>query len=1039
MSLSRKVVSRPVLAVIVFALVGIVGLYTIADLAIDLFPDVERPFLSVGASYSGASPESVEREVTEPLESALVNVSGLKQLTSSSNEGSSRLSLEFEYGVNLDEAINDIRDKLDRVQRTLPEEVDKPYIYKFDANQWPIMRIALRGNRPPEDLRSLGESIVKSRLEQLDGVAEASVTGGRSPIVRVELSQNRLDAYNLTITGVAQALAAHNLELGAGSIEEEDRAYNVRTMGGFQSLEDIANAQVAVRNGYRVRLADLGTVELGLSEKTSAVYINGESGVYIQIQKQSGTNSVKVADAIYTRLEDIKAVLPADVTLEIISDDTEQIRATISTLVSSALQGFLLAIAILFLFLRSLKSTLIIGISIPFSILVTMLAMHLAGITLNMMTLTGLILGVGMIVDASIVIIENIWQYRERGAKPHISAILGTDEMLKSVVAGNLTTICVFLPIIFFKGRLGMTGQMAQDMIFTIVIALFSSLLVALFLVPVLAGKWIPLETRREKPLKNRFVIALDRGLEGVLSFITRIYRFVLCGALRHRLTTILIVIGALGITAAALPRMSIYLMPGMADASVELSISLPIGTTLDKTEAIVREMEQVVLSEVEGWKSIIANAGSGRGPSGSYRGSISIQLPEADQQIDTIATIQEKLRPHFDRFPEARFNFGMDRRRQMQGGADIDIALRSNDIAGSLKTANDIAELLKTAVPGLDEPSIDLTEGLPQVEVIIDRDRAYALGVNVATAARELNAALNGTTATTWRSEGNDYAVSLMLAEADRSRVIDLERIFVSGAAGRVALANFARLDQGLGPVSIRRENQTRIIHVTANILTDEKANVMEGRIQEAIAQNLVIPDTVSVSYEGSWKEVSDTGKTFALIITMAILLVFGVMAGQYESFKDPFINLFTIPLMFIGVIAIHLVTGSPITMFTAVGIVMLAGIVVNNGIILVDYTNLLVRRGMSVGEACLEAGISRLRPVLMTTLTTILGMIPMAFFGGSNAMMIQPIGLTVVGGLASATFITLFFIPVLYSLFNGGKKKKEMADGEEKALCEE
>ncbi len=1024
MSLARSVVSRPVLALIIFALVAVVGLYTVSDLAIDLFPTVERPFLSVRATYSGAGPESVEKEVTEVLESALVNVSGLKRLSSTSSEGNSSLSLEFEYGVNLDEAINDIRDKLDRIQRALPDTVAKPTIFKFDANQMPIMQIALRGNRPPEDLRLLGENIVKGRLEQIDGVAEASVSGGRSRIVKVELSQNRLDAYKLTISAVAQSLASQNLELGAGSIEEEGRSYNVRTMGGFTNIEDIANAQVASRGGYSVRLKDLGSVELGLSEQTSAVYINGEPGVYIQVQKQSGTNSVQVADQIYTRLDDIHQSLPADVNLLIISDSTEQIRATINTLVESAFQGFLLAIIILFLFLRSMRSTLIIGISIPFSILVTMLAMHLAGITLNMMTLTGLILGVGMIVDASIVIIENIYKYRERGVKPRMSAILGTDEMFKSVVAGNLTTICVFLPIIFFKNRLGMTGQMAQDMIFTIVIALFSSLLIALFLVPVLAGKWIPLQTRIERPLKNRFLIWVDALLEASLNFISRGYRYLLSAALRHRLTTVLIVIGSLVLSAAAVPRMRVYLMPEMADSQVSLNISLPIGTTLEKTESVVRNIEAAALEEVQGWTSIIANAGSGRGPGGSYRGSIRIQLPEASKQIDTVEVIQAKLSRHFDTFPEARFNFSMGMRRQMQGGADINIALRSNDIEGSYQLANEIMEVMEKQVSGLERPSLDLTEGLPQVEVHIDRDRAYALGVNIAAAARELNAALNGTTATIWRSGGRDYSVTLILAEEDRTKLIDLERIFVPSNTGLVALANFARIEDGLGPVSIRRENQNRIMRITSNILSDEKANVMEKRIQDAIAQNIILPDSVSISYEGSWKEVSDTGKTFGLILTMAILLVFGVMAGQYESFKDPFINLFTIPLMAIGVILIHLIVGEPITMFTAVGLVMLAGIVVNNGIILVDYTNLLVRRGSAITEACLEAGISRLRPILMTTLTTILGMLPMAFFGGSNAMMIQPIGLTVVGGLTSSTLITLFFIPVLYSLINEGAR---------------
>ncbi len=1030
MSVSRKVVSHPVLTTILFALIGIVAIFTLGDIAIDLFPSVDNPFLMVQATYTGAGPESVEKELTAVLESALVNVSGLKSLSSTSSEGSANISMEFEYGTNLETATNDIRDKLDRVRRSLPDDVDTPSIFKFDMTQMPILRIAIRGNRTPEDLKTIAEDLVQGRLEQVNGVAQASVTGGRTRIVRVELSQNRLDAYNLTVSEVAASLAAQNIELGTGSIEDGGRNYNIRTTGEFETVQEIAGSLVAQKNGYGVLLSDLGTVQMGLSDKTSAVYINGEPGVYINIQKQSGTNSVQVADAVYERIQEIQPVLPSDITLEIISDDTEQIRATLSTLVSSALQGFILAVIILFLFLRSFRSTLIISISIPFSILVTLLAMNFAGITLNMLTMTGLILGVGMIVDASIVIIENIWQYRERGAKPRISAILGTDEMFKSVFAGNITTICVFIPLIFFKSQLGMIGEMAEEMIFTIVISLVSSLLVALFLVPVLAGKWISLITREERPLKWKPLILLDSLLQLSLDGVTRVYGVILRLALRHRLTTILLVAGSMALAVALTPRLNINLMPGFADSSVSLTVSLPVGTPLQKTEAILLELEYVVREEVRGYTNLVTSVATGRpGTSSSYTGSISIQLPEANKQIDTAETVKAKLRAHFDRFPDVSFAFGMGMARQMQGSADIDIALRSDDLDAAFAVANNIKDLMKTQLEGLGEPTIDLTEGLPQVEIKIDRRRAYDLGVNIKAVANELYAAVNGYTATVFREAGEEYSVVVLLREEDRSKIVDLDRIFANGTSGRVALANFASLEKGIGPVSIARENQTRIIHLSADILNNERAYMVEDRIQELIDENLVIPDSVNLAFEGSWRDVSDMGKTFGLIILLAVILVFGVMAGTYESFRDPFINLLTIPLMFIGVISIHILTGENLTMFTAIGAVMLAGIVVNNGIILVDYTNLLVRRGTSIHDACHLAGMSRLRPVLMTTLTTILGMIPMAFFGGENAMMIKPIGLTVVGGLSSATFITLFFIPVVYSLLNERKQSIDVA----------
>ncbi len=1028
MSVADRVVDRPVLISIVFALVAVVGLYTLGDLALDLMPESEMPRLSVSTSYAKASPESVEKSVTAVLESALVNVNGLKKVSSSSSEGSSWITLEFAYGTDLDEATNDIRDKLDRVRNALPDGAGSPRIFRFDPNAMPILRIAVSGKRSSEELKELAEDYIAPRLEQVDGIAQADVTGGRAKIVRVELSQNRLDAYNLTLTGVAATLAGQNLELAGGAISEGTRNYLVRTTGEYRSLRQIADTVVADKGGYGVRLSDLGTVTEGYRDETQAVYINGEPGVYIALTKASGANSVQAADGVYAKLEEIRGLLPADVDLQIISDDTKQIRDTIDNLVSSAYWGAALAMGILFLFLRSVKSTLIIGISIPLSLLVTLLAMFLAGITLNMMTMTGLILGVGMIVDASIVILENIYQYRERGAKPSVSAVLGSHEMIAAIVSSNLTTVFVFIPVLFFKNRLGMIGQLFSHMIFTIVIALLSSLLVAVFLIPVLAGRFLPLSTRREKPLRNPVLRALDDGAEKALLALTRAYRYVLEGAIRHRPTTVLLVAGSLALSLAFIPRMNISLMPPSTDDSVNVNVTLPVGTRLSETKAVLLALQERTVADVRGIKNLITTAGRG---GSSYRGQMTIQLPPFAQRIDDSNTIRRKLRSYFQDYPNASFSISQGRFQGMSGSADIDLVLRVQDLDSGMSAARGIVDILKSRVPDVADPSISLTEGLPQVEVVIDRDRAYSFGVSVQAAASEISASLNGVTATTYRKSGHEYDVVLMLQEPDRSKIPDLQRIFVKGSSGRVPVANFASLEKSLGPVSIARENQSRVIHVTADIASDERPDRVEGKIRQAVAESLILPEGVTLSYEGSWKSISETGGTFILILTMALLLVFGVMAGQYESFKDPFINLFTIPLLVIGVVAVYVISGQALSTFTAIGVVMLVGIVVNNGIVLVDYTNLLVRRGVPVRRACVEAGESRLRPVLMTTLTTILGLIPMAFFPGENSSMIQPIGLTVIGGLASSTFITLFFIPVLYSFLNErrGHSKREAA----------
>ncbi len=1022
MSFSGKVSEHPVLSLIVFALLGIMSLFTLSGIPIGLMPEMTMPVLMVSTSYDSAGPESVEKSVTSPLETSLSGVSGLNAITSTSSEESSMIRLEFDYGTDLESASNDVRDKLDRVKGSLPDEAGTPTIMKFDSTMMPVMKIAVRGDRSPEDLKEIAENYLEDRLLQASGVGNVSVSGGREKIVRVEISQNRLDAYELTMTSVASALATQNLELGGGKIGEGSKNYIIRTVGEFSDIDEINDTIVAERNGYVVRLRDVGRAFEGYGDVSSYAYVNGESGVYVSITKQSSANTVDVADAVYAKLEEIRGILPAGISLDVISDDSEQVRNTVNSLVESALQGAILAMLVLMLFLRNLKSTLIMGISIPFSILITLLAMKFAGITMNMMTMTGLILGVGMVVDSSVVVLENIHQYRERGTKASVAAVLGTQEVLSSVVAGNLTTVCVFIPIILFQSELGMIGQMIPDLIFTIIFALVSSLFVAMFLVPVLAGKFLPPATREEKPLTNPVLKAADESIEKILSKLGLWYGRAVSHLLSRRKATAIVVAGLLAVSLALTTKLNLVLMPNMRDEGITLNVSLPIGTKLEETDAVLRSFETIVREETKGWESIVTSVGSGGGFSSgnaSYKGSLSVQLPDADEQIDSADDITAKLRSHFDEYPSVTFSFSAGMMRQMTG-SDIDIALRTDDLDIGLAAARSIASLMKEKIPEVSEASIDLTEGLPQVEVVIDRDRAYSFGVNVASVANEINASVQGITATVYRSEGKEYSVTLVLEDEDRSSIPDLDRIFVQGTSGRIAVANFARLEKGVGPVSINRENQQRVIHITADILSDSRADQVEEAIKQAIDETLILPESVSLSWEGSWKSVRETGSVFLVIFVMAILLVYGVMVGTYESFRDPFINLFTIPLGIIGVVAIYILTGQNLSMFTAFGFVMLVGIAVNNGIILVDQTNLLASRGVPMRQAIVDAAVSRLRPILMTTLTTLLGMFPLAFFPSANGQMMQPIGLAVFGGLASATLITLFFIPVLYSIVN-------------------
>ena len=1020
MSIARKNLEHPVLVLIVFALLAAVGLFTLKNVALGLFPDIDSPYVMVSATYANAGPESVEKTVTEILEGALISVNGLKNLYSTSTESGSSIQLEFNYGIDIESAVNDIRDKLGRVQRQLPDAVNSPTIFRFNGDSKPIMRIAVRGNRSLSDIKEIAEDTISDIFEQADGVAEASVMGGKTKIVRIELDQNRLAAYGFTVSQVSSALAKQNLDLGGGKLNEGQKDYVVRTTGEFKSLEEINNTLIQTVNGYDVKLSDIGNAFWGFQDITRDVFINGEHGVYITITKQTDANSVTVSNNVHEKIEELKETLPSDIKLEIISDDTDAIRETINTLVDSAWQGLLLAVIVLFIFLQNVKSTIIIAISIPLSLLITLLSMSFAGITLNMMTLTGLILGVGMIVDASIVMIDNIYSYRSRGAKPKISAILGSQEMIVSVISGNLTTICVFVPFLLYMKDLGMMGQMFKGIIFTIVIALCSSLLVAIFLVPVLAGKFLPLTNRKEKPVKSRIMKSFYGLCTKVLDAITKVYSRILKKALEYRAVTIIIAVCLLVIAISLLPTLGMNMMPQGNDDSVTLSITLPIGTPLDDTRDVSLAMEQIVRKEIPSFEKLITTVGGGGRNANTYKSSIQITL---NKDSGSAVEVQNKLRKYFTQFPGAKFSFGAGTRGQMMG-SDIDIALRSDDLDEVLSVADKIVSVMED-ISALGDITIDTEEGLPQVEIEIDRERAYSFGVDVSTVAKEINYAVNGVTSTTYRQAGKDYDVTVMYQPSDRENIIDLETMYVSGTGGKVSLSNFATLKKGLGPVSIKRENQRRIVHITASILTSDNANLVEDAIKEGIANTFIVPDNVSVSYEGSWQDTNEQMKLYSGILIMAILLVFGVMAATYESFKAPLINLATIPFLLIGVVFLYKIIGQPLSIMAMVGLIMLVGIVVNNGIILVDYTNLLRNRNIPMMEACFQAGVSRLRPVLMTTLTTILGMIPMCFASEGQSAMVQPIGIAVVGGLTSSTFVTLLVIPVLYSLVMKDEKK--------------
>jgi len=1044
MSMVKSVVGRPTTVIIIFALLIGLGFFALVNLPIDLYPEINLPIMAVITTYTGAGPEEVERSVTRPLEAALSSVSGLEKVSSISSKGSSIVILEFTYGTDLSEAANSIRDFLERVRNYMPTGADTPIIFKLDPSMAPIMGLMITSDRrTPEELREISEDTIVPRIEQTPGVATASVNGGREKIIRIEIPQSRLEAYDLTVTDIQKMLAAQNMQTAAGTIIEGGMSYILTTMGEFTSLDEIENTVISYKGGgysggqiqlpKQIYLRDLADAVEGYRDETSTVYVNGQSAVMLMVQKQSGKNSVQTAKDLRSRLKEMTKELPSDIKMSEIFNTTDIIENSLNQVVSAALSGALLAVLILFVFLRSAKPTLIIGVSIPISIIITMMLMYFAKLTMNLMTMAGLVLGIGMLVDNSIVILENIYHYREKGAKLKTAAVIGTSEMVVAITASTITTICVFAPLVMFQGLLEWAGELFAGLAFTVVISLGISLFTAVFLVPVLSSHYLPLVTRKQKQLTGKLA-EIDGHFERFFIWLENKYRGAVRKVLHHKIAVILSLLGLLVISIALIPIIGWEFMPQQEDDNVSITATLPMGTPLPETEAVLRQLQIIVEREIAGsYERLILNAGGGgmmgMGGSNSNSGSLRINLPKYSKRTKSANEIRDTLRPYLNQFPGVIFSMGGGGFGGMGGGNVVDIILRTDDLAKGKALGERIAGLLKQHLSDfVTEPRVDLQDGLPQYEIIINREKMYALGLNTYTVGNEIKAAVDGITATRYKSSGKDYDVILILAEADRSTLPSLDQIFInSQMAGRVPLSSFVHYEEGTGPLTIRREDQSRIIHITAGAVPKAKVNTLQSRVETLIRAEIPIEDDVIIEYGGDNAQMKKMFKRFILICIVAVFLVFGVMASLFESFRDPFIIILTIPLSVIGIVAIYLITNTIFNVLTAVGLLVLIGVIVNNGIVLVDYTNLLRKRGYSLNDACIEAAGNRLRPILMTTLTTVLGLLPMAFFPGEGTELVAPIGKTVLGGLSFGTLMTLFLMPTVYAIFN--KRSDERA----------
>ncbi len=1047
MTISERCVNKPTTTFLIFLMSVLLGIYCVFKLPVDMYPDMDLPYMIVYTSYSGAGPEEVEQSLTRTMESSLSGLSGLKKIQSRSMSGMSLIILELNYGTNLDAAANEIRDKIDLVRSYLPSDAKSPITIKMDPAMMPIMSLSLRGSRTPEELRTYAEDVVQPRLEQLDGVASATVSGGRERSINVDIPRDRLEAYGLSISTVAQLIGAQNIQSSGGTITSGDTNYTIKTSGKYQSIDDLKNTVISYKSsssdGYNtpqirtIRLRDVADVYDGYKRESTLAYVDGQPCVVISIQKQSGKNSVTAAKNVRKTIPSIKAELPSDVELIETSNTTDIIEQTINEVVKSVIQGALLAILVLIIFLRSIKSTIIVGLSIPISVFITLMFMYFQGLTLNMVSLAGLLLGIGMLVDNSIVVLENIYAYRQRDAKPRVASILGSQEMVMSITGSTLTSICIFAPMLMFKKTLGLMGQMFNDLAWTIIFSLTCSLLVAMCLVPVLTSKYLMIDkvdtTKKGDGKLAGFTFALNSAFNSFFARLDERYAKGVAFVLHHRKASLLALVGAFVLSIVSIKFIGFIFMPASAANTVAVQFTLPQGTKLDITDDTMHEFENLATQELVGVKyTTMTVGGTSMFSSGAETntGKITFTLYPPSERLpdyDNEKTAKAKLRKHFNDFPGADLKFAANA-NSASSSSDINVTVKSEDLNLVREYAALVEKMLKEKGGDyVQEVTSDQEEGLPEATITVNREKMYEFGLNIHSVGAEIQGAINGTTASRYTERGKDIDVVVRLAAADKKRLDDLDSISVMSSQGqRIPLSSFARYEETVAPVTIYRENQARIVHVTANRVEGMSLGVCQQGVRQLIADNIPKEDGVTVQLGGSMEDMIEAVTNFGMIIIMAAFLVFVVMASQFESLLDPFIVILTIPLSFIGVVTIYGITGTQLNVVTIMGMLVLVGTIVNNGIVLVDYTNLLRKRGMELEEACVEAARNRLRPILMSTLTTVISLAPMAFFPGEGSQSMQPISLTVFGGMTFGSLMTLFIMPTIYFIFNNRRLKK-------------
>jgi len=1009
-------IKRPMTIAVLIVAILLLGAVSLSRLAIDLYPEMNLPVGAVMTSYEGAGPQEVENQVTRPLESVMGTVNDLDTIQSVSSTGSSMVVVMFNWGTDMDFASLQMREKVDLVKGMLPDGADDPTVFKMDPNMLPVMQLAIVGDRP-QQVKQVTEDVIQPRLERIPGVAAVRVEGGVQREIQVLVDKAKLNGTGLSLNQIVSQLQSENRTVSAGDVQSGNKDMLVRVTGEFESIEEIRKVVLTSSSGSEAYLEDIAEVKDGSAEQTHLSRVNGQPGLAVLINKQSGVNTVQVARDIKAVLAELQGEVPPDFTFQTVMDQSEFIEDSINSVIKKIFLGGTLAILVMLVFLRNVRSTLIISTAIPISIIGTFVLLYFNDMTLNLISLSGLTLGIGLIVDDAIVVLENIYRHRQQGYGLVDAAKQATDEVGNAVISATLTTVAVFMPIVFVEG---LASQLFKPMAYTVTFAVLTSLMVALTLVPLLSSRYLKVEEPREGTLWGKVYRSSGEKFDRFYNW----YRGVLQWSLGHRKTVIITITLMFVGSLALIPMVGAEFMPGMDEGYVKATLDLPDGTHLEETNRIVSKVESLA-KEIPEVDNIITNVGftgseSMGGQTSSDQGQVYFQLVGMGERTRSTEDIANAVREKTEQIAGADINVSATgpASEGQQSGSPVSVTIKGDDLEVLSSLAEEATSLVE-AVPGTTEVANSLGEGRPEIRVIANRDRAAAYGLGGAQIASAVRTAVQGTVATQYRTGGDEIDVRVRLAGGQNANIEDLQNLTVSSpVAGAVPIRQVARLVEAEGPNSINRTDQSRVVNVTANLSGRDLGSVM-GDINAKL-NGMDLPQGYSIEYGGENEEMADAFGNLGLALLLAVALVYLVMVAQFESLLYPFIIMFSVPVTIIGVTLSLLLSGRPFSVPAFIGVILLAGIVVKNAIVLVEYINVLRRRGMERDEAILEAGPTRLRPILMTALTAILAMFPMALGMGAGAEGQAPLATVVVGGLAFSTVITLVLVPVVYAVMD-------------------